>query len=213
MSHIIAIIAALALPTAEVEVGVHNRQTKFGEIEHDAAVGSVEGEIGMYGLSFDWEWIFDGHGGRELTLGPGYFHTFEGDLKAGFKYLFERHPERIEEPTQFAVPSVECDCLLHPTLEWWLDTDRNRWSSYWSADIGHSFDAPFGTRLDLSAGAGLSDMARLCFKDMHARAALDIPVCRHLSVVPYIGLVHRFNHHDAGCDCILCTGAALAMNY
>ena len=216
----IAVLTNLAV-SAEVEIGVSSRQTKFGSVEKDGAVGIVEGEICAYGISFGTEWVYDHVGGRELSVGTRYEYEWEGFGGASVGYVYEAHPERGEPCTQYVVPRIAADCLLHPSIEGWYDVEENSGAAYYSLDFGHGFGLTSRFSLDLDAGVGLgnarmnrerADFDALGFKDLHATASLKYGVTENFGVKPWVSVIHRFRHGGAADPCgdLLFVGGACA---
>lgn len=219
----IATIAVLAnLPvSAEVEIGVSSRQTKFGSVEKDGAVGVIEGEMGACGLSVGAEWVYDHDGGRELSVGTRYEYGLEGIGEASVGYVYEAHPERGEPCTQYVVPRIAADCIFCPSIEAWFDVEENSGAEYYSLDFGHGFGLTPRFSLDLDAGVGLgnarmnrerADFDSFGFKDLHATAALRYLVTENFGVKPWVSVIHRFRRggDEDTCGDLLFVGGACA---
>ena len=216
----LAVLTNLAV-SAELEIGVSSRQTKFGSVEKDGAVGVVEGEVGAYGISVGAEWVYDHEGGRELSVGPRYEYEWDGIGAASVGYVYEAHPERGEPCTQYVVPRIAADCLLRPSIEAWYDVAENSGAAYYSLDFGHGFGLTPRFSLDLDAGVGLgnarmnrerADFDAFGFKDLHATAALKYVVTENFGVKPWVSVIHRFRHggEEDTCGDLLFVGGACA---
>lgn len=217
MNFLIPLVAAIAIPSADVDVGFATRQMKFGNAEKDGAVGTVEAEAKWYGVGFSAEWVYDHEGGRELTVGPSGEYTFFDAVTASAQYLLESHPSRVEENTAYVVPRLQGECFLRPSIEWWLDVDSSRGASYWSADIGHTFKLTERISADIDGGTGIgnslrnrkdADFSSFGFKDIHATASLSYSISESMSVSPWLSAIHRFRHGEDGCDDFLFVAGA-----
>ncbi len=223
--------SSIGLPSVEAAAFYRSRKIERGMVENPESVFGYEAEIGWHGLFVGVEGCYDmtnvdGRRGRynEIETEAGYGLKL-GDFAAKAAYVYKAcggdEPDTQEVEFEF---EYETPCVT-PVLG--LNCDIDKWSGalYGVFGLKREWELVEGIGLSTHAGIGVGNSRRnsadfesdrFAFRDMNVGAELEIELCPHVKLAPFIDLYDQFTsdgRHAYRKGFVVAAGVSLAVEF